>query len=115
MTNPSLQIRLPPQWLDQQDTLFFKLHPERRAHIRKALGAESEAEFRTLGDHERNRRRILLWRVPETNPYFEQLKQTQGGVPILKIPMLLFSDETVEDEDAVLLPMIHEIMKDAAQ
>jgi hypothetical protein len=115
MTNPSMQLKLPPQWLDAQDKLFFKLHPERRAHIRKSLGAESEAEFRTLGDHERNRRRILLWRVPETNPFFERLKQTQGGVPILKVPFLQFADETIEDEDAVLLPILDEIMRNAAQ
>jgi hypothetical protein len=114
MTNPSLQLRLPPQWLDAQDTLFFKLHPERQAHIRKSLGAESEAEFRTLGDHERNRRRILLWRVPESNPFYK-LKQTQGGVSILKVPFLQFSDENIEDEDAVLLPILDEIMRNAAQ
>jgi hypothetical protein len=102
-------IQLPAQWVDQQDTGFFTRFPTRRTHIRKPFGEECTAEFRTLGEHKRDRRRILLWRVPETNPWFERLKQ-----PILKIPFLLFSQETVEDEDAILLPIIHEIMCEAA-
>lgn len=108
MTNRALDIQLPPQWLDKQDTEFFVRFPMRRSHIRKPFGSESEAEFRTLGDHVRDRRRILLWRVPEANPWFDRLKQ-----PILKIPFLLFSTETVEDEDAILLPLIDQIMRDA--
>lgn len=109
MTNPSLNLKLPPQWLDKQDTQFFQQHPTRRAHIRNALGAECEAEFRTLGDHARDRRRILLWRVPEGNPFYDPVNR-----PLLKVPFLAFADETIEDEDAVLLPILDEIMRNAA-
>lgn len=100
------------------DAEFFALHPDRRAHIRKpalllgrsrqrAMGYrdECEAEFRSLGEHNRDRRRILLYRVPRGNPFFDPDKPQ-----ILKIPFLLFSDETVEDRDDILLPLIDQIM-----
>jgi hypothetical protein len=32
---------------------------------------------------------------------------------ILKIPFLLFGDETVEDRDSILLPILHELMEQA--
>lgn len=117
MGNQSHSVQLPPQWIDQQDARFFERWPQRRAHIRKPLGAECEAEFRSLGDHIRDRRRIILWRIPEDNPFYSQLKQPIPGkklLPILKLPFLAFIDETIEDEDAVLLPIIEEIMQDAS-
>jgi hypothetical protein len=109
MTSYQANLQLPPHWLDKQDTDFFKRFPTRKAHIRKPFGAECDAEFRTLGDHKPDRRRIVLWRVPEDNPFYERLKH-----PILKLPVLLFAEETVEDEDANLLPMIDSIMREAA-
>jgi len=71
---------------------------------------EMEAEFRTLGDHNRDRRRVLVWRVSEGNPFYDPERR-----PLLKAPFLLFADETVEDNDAVLLPILHQIMVDAAK
>lgn len=93
---------------DRSDASFFKDHPDRRSHIRNAYDGESHGEFWTLGPHEKNRRRILLWRVPENNPHYDPKKQ-----PILKIPFLAYADETIEDDDLVLLPLIHQIMVDA--
>jgi len=105
------------------DAQWFAEHPERYCHIRKpmlelgrnrqrAVGYmdELEQEFRTLGDHERDRRRIILWRVPSDNRYYNP-----ENPQILKIPFLLFSDETVEDTDEVLRFIVHEIMVDAAK
>jgi hypothetical protein len=103
---------------DQEDARFFLQHPDRQAHIRMpkpqvvinaqrgaAYASEMEAEFRQLGAHKKDRRRILLWRIPEDNPHYDPAKRG-----ILKIPFLAFSDETIEDRDDILLPLLHEIM-----
>lgn len=105
------------------DKQFFLDHPDRQTHIRLPVKVmtvdrqraaryvdESAGEFWSLGDHDKDRRRILLWKVPPTNPHYDP-KNPQ----ILKIPFLLFSTETVEDRDDILLPLIHEIMTDAAK
>lgn len=105
------------------DQQFFIDHPDRRAHIRlpvpkrvidrqRAIRYEDECagEFFSLGEHKKERRRILLWRVPENNPYYDSQKQ-----PILKIPFLAFADETIEDRDDILLPIIRTIMEEAAR
>lgn len=105
---------------DEEDARFFFRHPDRRAHIRDAHQAElvidkqrsatyvgeMEREFRALGPHNRDRRRILLWRIPSDNPFYDVQKPG-----ILKIPFLAFSDETIEDRDDILLPVLEEIMQ----
>lgn len=91
---------------DNSDKRFFEQNPDRQAHIRLPYKDECAGEFWQLGDHQRTRRRILLWRVPKDNPFREQLKE-----PILKIPFLAFSDENIVDSDAVLLPIVDEIME----
>ena len=104
------------------DAQWFADHLDRQAHIRQPVKVlemnkqravaymdESEREFRTLGPHDKGRRRILLWRVPADNPY-QKVKPNQ----ILKIPMLAFSDESIEDDDATLLPILDTIMREAA-
>lgn len=107
---------------DQEDMRFFLQHRDRQAHIRNARQAElvidkqrgaayvgeMEREFRRLGGHDRNRRRVLLWRIPPDNPFYDP--KMPG---ILKIPFLAFSDETIEDTDAVLLGLVHDIMANA--
>ena len=93
---------------DNSDRHFFAQHPDRQARIRLPYAGESDGEFWQLGEHNRARRRILLWRVPRDNPHYHQLKQ-----PLLKIPFLAFADETIEDTDEVLLPLIHDIMLNA--
>jgi hypothetical protein len=65
-----------------------------------------EKEFITLGAHERSRRRII---VATVDPRLGM------RVKFMKIPFLLFADETIEDTDAVLLPILDEIMRKAAR
>lgn len=109
--------------MNDPDAQFFHDHPDRYAHIREPKQAlvktpqrqmfyrpECELEFRSLGEHNKERRRILLWRVPESHPAYDP-----KAAKILRIPFLLFSEETVEDNDATLLPIIHKIMVDAAK
>lgn len=108
---------------DEEDIRFFFQHPDRKTHIRAprmadeivideqraaSYAGELEREFRTLGPHKRDRRRVVLWRVPPDNPFYDPAKPA-----ILKIPFLLFADETVEDRDDILLPILHQIMLDA--
>lgn len=95
---------------ERSDEGFFRDHPDRRAHIRTAYLGESEGEFWSLGEHERKRRRIILWRVPEGNPFYDPAKRA-----LLKIPFLAYADETIEDTDAVLLPIIEEVMQNALE
>ena len=106
-----------------EDAQFFTTYKDRYAHIRAPrlilaklpsrqmkYVEEMAGEFWSLGEHNKDRRRILLWRVPEHHPAYDPKE-----VKILRLAFLLFSDETVEDTDAVLLPIIHQIMTDAAQ
>lgn len=106
--------------LDEQ---FFAQHPDRRAHIRlpelqqhidkqRAVRwlDECELQFRSLGPHDKSRRRIIAWRVPPGNPFYDPARPQ-----ILVIPMLAFADEAIVDEDSVLLPIVHEIMLGAAR
>lgn len=95
---------------DNSDKAFFAQHPDRQAHIRLPYQGEEHGAFWSLGDHNRARRRILLWRVPRDNPHYSRLRE-----PILKLPMLSYADETIEDRDDILLPIIHSIMSEAAQ
>lgn len=104
------------------DAQWFADHPDRKARIRKPLltlhqdkqrrqwyDDECSVEFRSLGEHKKDRRRIILWKVPMDN-----LAYNPARPAILKIPMLLFSDETIEDRDDILLPIIDELMKEKA-
>jgi hypothetical protein len=102
-----------------QDTQFFKQHPDRRTRIRLPEGlapvrdnqrgvrflAESEMEFRSLGPHDKDRRRILVWRASADHPTHPN--------HLLKIPFLAFADETIEDNDETLLPIVDGIMRQA--
>jgi hypothetical protein len=103
------------------DEQFFQIFPDRNYHIRKPdlvlekdrqrrvrYVEECEAEFMALGSHNKGRRRLLLYRVPRDNPHYNPNKP-----PILKVPFLAFADETIEDDDAILAPILHGIMEDA--
>ena len=107
--------------MTDQDIQFFQQHPTRKAHIRKPrlepmrdtqravrILDECELEFRSLGGHDRDRRRILLCRTDHRGNWLPEHK-------ILKIPFLAFSDETIEDTDETLLPIIFTIMAEAAE
>ena len=101
-----------------QDAQFFTNYPDRRARIRlpsrqqfrdkqRAVRYldECEIEFRHLGGHDPKRRRIIAYRLPTDHPTHPN--------HIMKTPFLQFADETIEDRDDVLLPIVHQIMLDA--
>lgn len=103
------------------DEQFFATYPDRQARIRnperqQAVTSqwgimfvdECGGEFFSLGAHARDRRRIILWRVPADSPWYDPAKPA-----VLKIPFLAYADETIEDRDDILLPIIHEIMTEA--
>lgn len=105
--------------MEEQDAQFFAQYPDRKARIRfpgrepfrdvqRAVRylSECELEFRHLGAHDPKRRRIIAYRLPADHP-------THAN-HILKIPFLAFADETIEDRDDVLLPIVHEIMMQEA-
>src|ERR1700722_9787577 len=111
------------QRLMDQDAQFFTDHPDRQARIREPgktieingqRGAnvvdEMRGEFLSLGDHDKSRRRIIVYRVPKDNLMYDSRKPQ-----LLKIPILLFADETIEDRDDVLLPEGGRSMSEAAQ
>jgi len=93
---------------DNSDKNFFKDHPDRKAHIRLPYEQECAGEFWSLGDHEKDRRRVILWRVPPGNPAFDPARPV-----ICKLGMLAYSDETIEDDDGTLLPIVEELMQEA--
>ena len=90
----------------KSDLQFFADHKDRQARIRKVEDRENIGEFWSLGPHDASRRRMLLWRVPDNHPMKKMY-------PFLKIPFLAFADESIEDDDKTLLPLIHQIMEDA--
>lgn len=104
----------------EQDAQFFQQHPDRQARIRSPGKAayrdqqravryldESEIEFRHLGPHDPKRRRIIAFRTLADHPTHPNT--------ILKVPFLAFADETIEDRDDVLLPILAEIMMQVAK
>lgn len=93
---------------DQSDKNYFVSHPDRKSHIRNAYQDECKGEFWTLGPHDKDRRRILLTRADYEGNYLPDNK-------VLKIPFLAFADETIEDTDDILLPIIRQIMAEAFQ
>jgi len=99
------------------DAEWFAANPTRQARIRppertpqkdkqRAVRflSENELQFKSLGPHKLEQRRLLIYRVPATEdkPFEYQL---------MPIPILLFEGEVIEDSDQVLLPMINEIME----
>lgn len=90
------------------DEQFFKQHKKRQCRLRDPLPGDDLRQFEVLGDHDVSRRKILVWRVPENNPYRQLTK-------FLKIPFLQFADESIEDDDKHLLPLLKEIMENAAK
>lgn len=86
------------------DAEFFATWRDRMTHIRKPFIGEHMAEFQSLGFHDIKPRRILLTRVD-----FERKPLPDNKV--LKIPFLAFADETIEDHDDILLPIIEGIMR----
>lgn len=94
--------------MTQADEQFFRDHRDRRYRIRSSEVGESEGEFRSLGPHREDRRRVIAVRA-------RGRLAARYGVRVMCIPFLLFADETVEDRDDVLAPIVEEIMRDAAK
>lgn len=107
------------------DEQFFTQYPDRQAHIRiprmvpaidkqrrVKMVEECQGEFWSLGEHDKSRRRILLWRVPHDR--WHLIKNHDGKtVSIMKVPFLAYADEEIADRDDVLLPILDEVMKGA--
>jgi hypothetical protein len=91
---------------ERADGTYFKRYPDRCYHIRNAYKGENEGEFFSLGPHEENRRRIILCRV-------DAMQEPLPGNKVLKIPFLAFADESIEDDDDTLFPIVRDIMADA--
>lgn len=91
---------------EKADGTYFRRWPDRRYHIRNAYENENAGEFWTLGPHDKNRRRIILCRV-------DALQEPLPDNKVLKIPFLAFADESIEDSDDVLFPIVRDIMADA--
>ena len=103
------------------DEQFFTTFPDRRARIRlpgreqhidkqRAVRylSECELQFRSLGPHAEQRRRIIVHRLPADHPSHPN--------HLLKIPFLQFADEKIEDTDQVLMKIVHDLMlKEAAK
>ena len=88
------------------DRVFFSSHKDRRLRIRLPKGDEYLQEFRGLGDHREDRRRVIVSRIPVN-------QMRRYNIDFMRIPFLLFADETVEDRDDILAPILHEIMEAA--
>jgi len=86
---------------EDPDALWFMRFQRRRARIRRPFVGEAEAEFESLGPHRSDRRRVLV------------LRGDHGM--LMPIPFLLFADEEIANEDAILLPIIHQLMVDARE
>ena len=93
---------------DKSDKGFFSDHPDRKAHIRNPYKGECSGEFWSLGIHDADRRRIILCRA-------DRLGNLLPNNQVMKIPFLAFADETIEDTDTVLLPIVGLIMAEAYQ
>lgn len=94
------------QLWQRADETYFRRYPARKYHIRNAYKGECHGEFCTLGPHSENRRRIILTRV-------DALQEPIPDNKVLKIPFLAFADESVEDSDDILFPIVRDIMTDA--
>lgn len=81
------------------DKIWFGEHADRMYRIRAPFDDECDREFKSLGDHEKDRRRIITFRHP---------------MGLMPIPFLLFSDETIENTDAILGPIFEDMMGAAA-
>ena len=94
-----------PIILPGSDEAFFADHRDRNFRIRLPKNErEFAVEFSTLGEHAYNRRRIIACRgfIP-------------WGPKVMHIPFLAFGDETIEDRDDIIKPVVDEMMRDAAK
>jgi hypothetical protein len=91
---------------ERHDANYFRRYPDRFYHIRNAYKDECLGEFWSLGPHEEKRRRIILCRV-------DAMSRPLPDNMVAKLPILAFSDESIEDNDDVLFPIVRDILADA--
>ena len=89
------------------DMAFFKQHRTRRYRLREPIGDEYVREFCQFGMHSESRRRVIVARISAN-------QARRHNIDFMRIPFLLFADESVEDTDAVIGPVLSEIMGNAA-
>jgi hypothetical protein len=78
-----------------EDECFFADHPDRKIHIRRPTDPlEFITEFRSLGPHEYDRRRVIIARVA-----FDVARRFRRE--FLTIPFLAFADEEIADRDDI--------------
>lgn len=97
--------------LIESDAAFFRRHPTRQARIRHANRGEMDREFKSLGVFPDSWRRMLVWKVPGGigAPFAHYAGKT------IPIPFVLKPGEEYEDNDRVLMPLIEELMNEAAK
>ena len=95
------------QW-DMLDEKWFKDHRDRECRIRLPEAGEDESKFQTLGPHLVRRRRIIAVRA-------HGALAARMGIKVMRIPYLLFADETVEDTEENLRPIVDQLMSQAAR
>ena len=96
----------PPPSFD--DETFFVDFPDRKIHIRRPTSPmEFYSEFNSLGPHAYERRRVIVARVA-------QHVAKRFRRELMLIPFLAFADETIEDRDDILLPILDDIMANAS-
>lgn len=85
------------------DRAFFAEHPDRKLRIRTPILTEYEREFQTMGLHQKSRERVIVTRVtPDISRSY--------GFDFMRIPLLQAADETIEDRDDILAPVLKELM-----
>ena len=80
----------------------------RKAAMRTDRKPVERREFRGFGMHDETRRRVIVSRVAAG-------MARRHNIDFMRIPFLLFADETVEDTDEVLAPILDTIMREAAE
>ena len=107
MSDRQSQIPTIPAEAKLDDRAFFGQHKDRKFRLREPFPGEYTVEFRQFGMHNEDRRRIIVARIAAN-------MARRHNLDYMRIPFLLFADETVEDTDEVLAPILDKIMRDAA-
>jgi len=102
--------------LPQSDEAWFREHPDRNFRIRAPKDAREFAyEFSSIGadNYPRERRAVIAMRSFTAGD--EKMFGRPGGLlpRIMQIPFLKFADETIEDNDKTLAPIVREMMGQA--
>jgi hypothetical protein len=92
------------------DCRWFQQRSRRQTRIRGPVADEFAMAWRLLGDHDHTRRRVLVWKVPRDRVGYHLIPDG-----LMRVPFLAFGDETIEDDDTILLCILDELMAAAAK